>query len=56
MIKCKRWQDCPESRRLCCAECVRVNECKVKCTNIYEEPPEQCRLAEKSTEDGEAHV
>ena len=56
MITCKRWQDCPENRRLCCAECVRVNECSVKCTHIYEEPPEQCRLAEVAPKGGEPDV
>ena len=52
MITCQRWQDCPESRRLCCAECVRADTCNVKCTHFEQEPPEQCRIAEKSTEGG----
>lgn len=52
MINCKSWQNCPENRSLCCAECAREADCQVKCTHIYEEQPEQCRLAEKSTEGG----
>lgn len=53
MITCQRWQDCPESRRLCCAECVRVKECNVKCTHIHVEPPEQCELSETTKEGGD---
>ncbi len=56
MINCKRWKDCPENRRSCCAECSRVDSCKACCTHIHVEPPEQCRLAVADPKGGEAHV
>lgn len=56
MITCKSWGYCPEGRRVCCSECTWAKDCEAKCNPTHVDSYEQCRLAEKSTEDGEAHV